>query len=105
MARTAATSTSDEYRLSERVLITRGDLFRASGGPYWKSADGERISLQSSGPFKFVRHCKRGRLEWIEALDRHGSFCVLHLAGRRRRIDASLVPRPYTVKKRLTKKR
>lgn len=91
------TVNSDSYRVSERVVLSPGDLFRASGGPYWKGSGGTSISLKSYGPYKFLQHCKRGAVEWIEARDKEGAFCVLHVAGRRKRIDGSLVPRPYKI--------
>lgn len=98
---------TDSYRVSERVLITRGDRFRATGGPYWKSSDGTKVSLRSKGPYTFHSHVKRGAVEWIECLDKEGSFAVLHIAGRRKRIDGSLVARPYTIvgKKRTVDKK
>jgi hypothetical protein len=88
---------TDSYRVSERVLIQRGDKFRATGGPYWKGSDGTKVSLTARGPYTFHSHVKRGAVEWIEALDRDGAFAVLHVAGRRKRIDGSLVARPYKV--------
>lgn len=88
---------TDSYRVSERVLLSRGDKFRATGGPYWKGSDGTKVSLRSRGPYTFHSHVKRGAVEWIECLDKDGSFAVLHIAGKRRRIDGSLVPRPYTI--------
>jgi hypothetical protein len=83
--------------VSERVLIQRGDKFRAVGGPYWKGSDGTKVSLTARGPYTFHAHVKRGAVEWIECLDRDGAFAVLHVAGRRKRIDGSLVARPYKV--------
>lgn len=88
---------SDSYRLSERVLIEKGTRFKASGGPYWKTSDGQKVPLNSRGPYTFLAHAKRGAVEWIECLDRDGCFAVLHLAGRRRRIDNMLVARPYKI--------
>lgn len=98
---------SDSYRVSERVLLTEGDVFRASGGPYWKTASGEKVSLKARGPYRFVAHTKRGVCECIEALDKDGQHCVLHVAGRRRRIDGCLVARPYVItgKKRVQSQR
>lgn len=89
--------TSEEYRVSERVKLSPGDVFRATGGPYWKGSDGAEISLKAAGPYRFVQHCKRGAVEWIEAKDKAGNHCVLHVAGKRKRIDGCLVPRPYRV--------
>ena len=87
----------DTYRVSARVLITRGDRFTATGGPYWKSSDGSKLPLKSYGPYTFHSHVKRGAVEWIECLDKDNCFAVLHIAGKRKRIDGSLVPRPYKV--------
>lgn len=88
---------SDEYRVSQRVVLSPGDVFRATGGPYWKCATGEKVSLKARGPYRFVAHTQRGSCECIEALDKNGQHCVLHVAGRRRRIDGCLVPRPYRI--------
>jgi hypothetical protein len=88
---------TDSYRVSERVLISRGDRFTATGGPYWKSSDGSKLPLKSYGPYTFHAHVKRGAVEWIECLDKDGAFAVLHVAGRRKRIDGSLVARPYKI--------
>lgn len=97
MSRKASVEYFDEYRVSQRVVLRPGDLFRAKGGPYWKSATGEKLSLTPKGPFKFIRLCRRGETEWIESLDKSGAFCPLHLSGRRKRIDSRLVTRPYVV--------
>jgi len=91
------TVTSDSYRLSERVLISKGDRFKATGGPYWKSKDGTQVSLTSRGPYTFHAHVTRGAIEWIECLDKDNCFAVLHIAGRRKKIDGSMVTRPYKI--------
>jgi hypothetical protein len=96
---------ADEFRVSQRVTLKPGDLFRVKGGPYWKSATGEKLSLASKGPFRFVRHCRRGSTEWIESLDKFGAFAPLHIAGSRRRIDSRLVARPYVVVGKKRKKK
>lgn len=97
---------SEEFQVSARVTLRVGDKFRAKGGPYWLTKDKVRVSLSSRGPYTFHRHCRRGAYEWIEALDKDGAFAPLHIAGKRRRVDQRIVPRPYTVtgKKRPTAK-
>jgi hypothetical protein len=87
----------DEHRVSERVVLRAGDVFRAKGGPYWRSDSGVNHSLSPKGPFKFLRACRRGAVEWIEAMDRANAFVALHLSGRRKRIDKRLVTRPYVI--------
>jgi hypothetical protein len=98
------TISTDEYRVSARVVLRPGDRFRAGAGPYWRGGDGEHIPIRARGPFVFVRHQARGAVEWIEAIDADGAACALHVAGRRRRIDVSLVPRPYKIKGKLREK-
>jgi hypothetical protein len=39
----------------------------------------------------------RGAIQWIECLDKDGAFAVLHIAGKRKKIDGSLVARPYKI--------
>jgi hypothetical protein len=87
----------DTYRVSPRVLIARGDRFTATGGPYWQSKDGTKVPLKSYGPYTFHSHVKSGAVEWIECLDKDGCFAVLHIAGRRKRLDKSHVARPYKI--------
>lgn len=88
--------TSETYRVSERVLLERGDRFRASGGPYWRGPDGEKIAVKARGPYTFHSHSKRGSCEWINCTDKEGQYAVLHIAGRRKS-PAGLVPRPYKI--------
>lgn len=91
------TNRFDTYQVSPRVVLRPGDSFRASGGPYWRSRDGQKISLRSSGPYKFHALCRRGKLVWIECVDKGGSFAVLHVEGSRKKIDGAIVCRPYRV--------
>lgn len=92
------THVTEEYRVSERVVLRPGVKFRAGGGPYYRLSNGERVSLAARGPFTFVRCHRRGRYVWIEATDRDGQFAPLHVAGRRRRVTSALIPRPYVIK-------
>lgn len=91
------TEYSASYRVSPRVVLTPGTRFRAKGGPLIRLSTGERIALSARGPFHFVRHCKRGTCEWIEAFDRDGNYAPLHVAGRRRKVTSAMVLRPYRV--------
>lgn len=90
----------DEWRVSQRVTLRRGDRFRVSGGPYWRLPDGTKIPLSARGVVTFHAACRRGKCVWIEGTTSEGSV-VLHIEGRRRRVDPSLVARPYVIKSRL----
>lgn len=41
------------FRLSEKVLLEKGDKIRISGGPYYLTNDGTKISLGEKGIGKF----------------------------------------------------
>ena len=86
-----------EYRVSPRVVLRPGDTFRATQGPYWKTGEGERISMADRGLFKFVSLLRRGRCEFILGAGKAG-FAVLHVAGRRRsKLIPNMVCRPYRI--------
>lgn len=93
----------DEYRVSERVVLRHGDVFRAKDGPYYlaESANGGRrvrVSMAARGPFVFLRLATlRGR-SWIEAMSkREGGFCALAITKRRSVAPGIIVARPYRV--------
>lgn len=100
----------DEYRVSERVVLRKGDLFRASGGPYYIVHDetGKRVkaSMAAKGPFRFISYNERGRRKWITAYStKEGSFVALAVS-RWKTIDIpNFVNRPYKIigKKRAKK--
>jgi hypothetical protein len=102
----------DNYQVSERVVLVKGDVFRASGGPYYVMRDetGKKVksSMAAKGPFKFQRYCARGRKKWIEAISiKEGGFVVLPLTKWRTLDLPNFVNRPYKIlgKKRPPKKR
>jgi hypothetical protein len=94
----------DEWRVSPRVVLRRGDKFRVSGGPYWRTPDGAKVRMAARGVMKFVRAAVRGKVVMIEAHGEDG-FTVLHIEGRRRnRVDPALVCRPYRITGRVRSK-
>lgn len=93
------TTYSDEYQVSPRVILRPGDTFRISGGPYWRLSDGTKVPMAVRGLCRFIRAQRRGKLVLLEARSAEG-FTVLHVEGKRRRIDGALVPRPYKVRGR-----
>lgn len=89
---------SYEYRVSERKTLRRGDVFRANGGPYYVTANGDTIRMGARGPLIFIRYAKRGEQEWIEAHStREGTMVVLALTERPSIMPGSLITRPYTI--------
>lgn len=101
----------DEYQVSERVVLRKGDLFRAKGGPYYILRDdtGKRVksSMAAKGPFKFISYCERGRRKWIVAYSaKEGGYATLPLTRWKTMDLPNFVNRPYTIvgKKRPPKK-
>jgi hypothetical protein len=94
----------DSYRISERSCLRPGTRFRARGGPVYRLDDGTEVSLAARGPFTFRHHCKKGRVEWIEAVDGGGANAILHIKGKRKTVDTAIVPRPYSLKGTIRKK-
>ena len=92
-----------EYRVSARVVLHKGTIFNATGGPYFESTEGGRtvkVSMADKGPFIFQKYCEQGADKWIEALQHAtGTCCVLYV-GRKRRSDMvhRMVRRPYKIK-------
>jgi hypothetical protein len=91
-----------EYRVSARVVITAGDTFRASGGPYFATRDdaGKKIksSMAAKGPFRFISYNERGRKKWIVAWSKkEGGFAVLPLTRWKTCDLPGFVNRPYKI--------
>ena len=100
----------NEYRVSERVKLAPGDLFRATGGPYYVLRDetGKRIksSMAAKGPFRFHSYNERGRKKWIVAFSKkEGGYVALPLT-RWKTVDLdNFVNRPYKVTSKMRAKR
>lgn len=91
-----------EHRVSDRIVIRPGDLFRATGGPYYLTRDDDgnrvRIPMAARGPFRFMRLATYRRKRWIEAYStRDGGAVVLALTARRSVMPGVVVARPYRV--------
>ena len=96
-------SVETSYRVSERVVLTPGDQFRVTAGPYYRSADGTKTPMAARGTMVFVACHRRGQRVVIEARDGSGTV-MLHVAGRRRSPVPGLVARPYRITRKMRKK-
>lgn len=95
-----------EYQISPRVTLRPGDRFRVGGGPYYRTATGERIPLAVRGVVTFrrlLRTGRGGRRVLIEATAGEGTV-ILHVEGSRRSPVEGLVPRPYRIRGKLREK-
>lgn len=91
----------DEYRVSPRVTLRRGDQFRVSAGPYYRLSDGTKVRMAVSGVCTFERAVKRGARIYIEARHAVCGCVVLHVEGRRKNEQVpALVCRPYKIRGR-----
>lgn len=94
----------DEYQVSPRVVLRRGDKFTVSKGPYWRLAGGEKVPMSVRGVCTFVRAERIGKRVYVQAIAKDGAV-VLHVAGRRRnRLMPEMVCRPYTIKSKKRRK-
>lgn len=95
----------DEFRFGKRGILRPGDLFRASGGPFFRGAAerGRRLirSLARPGIYQFRSYIVSRRRGWINAfhLERH-SFETLYVTGLTFRSPtiAGVVNRPYRIR-------
>lgn len=101
---------SRSYRVSERVVLMPGDVFRAKGGPYYTSRNEQgkrvKINMAAKGPFVFYALFECGRKKWIYAFSQNEhSFTTLPLT-RWRTIDLpNFVNRPYKITGKVRQKR
>lgn len=94
-----------EYRLTERVFLTRGDKIRVSQGPYYVSRDTAghitRMKLAEGGVMTFIGYCELGNTRWIEAHGKSG-FAALRVSsddGGGSALMPGFVRRPYKITK------
>ena len=101
-----AAAIHDEYRCGETATLRKGDLFRASRGPYYVLANGKQEPMAETGLFKFLAYlpgdrcllavpansresplCRalRGAEEGLDENPGHGRAAVRNSAGARRR--------------------
>lgn len=99
-----------EYRVSERVKLEPGDMFRATGGPYYLMRDETgkktKLSMAAKGPYRFHSYNERGRKKWIMAFStKEGGYVVLPLT-RWKTVDLEhFVNRPYKITSKMRPKR
>lgn len=90
--------TMEEYRVSPRVVLRPGDRFRVSGGPYWRTAGGEKIPLAVRGVCRLMSVCRARQRTYLIVQASDGVAC-LHVEGRRRnKFLPGLVCRPYKIR-------
>ena len=91
----------DELHVSPRVTLRAGDVFRATGGPYYRhrneAGQWVKTAMHERGPFVFHRLAQLGRRAWIEAFACKTRQCVVLPITARRATVPGLVPRPYRV--------
>lgn len=93
-----------EYTVSPRVTLRPGDQFRVGCGPYYRTADGERLPMAVRGVVTFRRVMRRGRLVLVEAQAGEGTV-ILHIEGRRRSPVEGMVARPYKIRGKVRTKK
>lgn len=94
-----------EYRLSERVVLIRGDKIRVSSGPYYDMPETAghvtRMKMGERGVMTFLACCELGNTRWIEAYGKSG-FAALRISSDDRggwALMPGFVRRPYKITK------
>jgi hypothetical protein len=94
-----------EYRLSERVVLNRGDKIRVSAGPYFDMPDTAghvtRMKMAERGVMTFLAYCELGNTRWIEAYGKSG-FAALRISsddGGGAMLMPGFTRRPYKITK------
>lgn len=88
---------TEEFLVNGKTL-QRGDVFRAKGGPYFRSSSGSRTKMAERGPFKFLAYCEQGDQRWLEAVSSGGGFTILSLTERKNAMmPDGYVARPYRI--------
>lgn len=94
-----------EYRLSERVILKRGDKIRVSAGPYFETKDTAgnviRMKMAERGAMTFTAYCELGNTRWIEAYGKSG-FAALRISsddGGGSKLMPGFVACPYKIAK------
>jgi hypothetical protein len=92
----------DEFRYGPRSVLTPGDQFRATGGPVYVTASGEKIPVGDHGLFVFRRYCVQGTAKWLEAYRADGGMAILWVGkpGRSPTVP-NLHRRPYRISRKV----
>ena len=73
----------DGWRLSPRVVLRPGDLFRASGGPVWVGSRGEAVAMGERGVFRLSVVVVQGVKAWLVGSPIGGGGLVWVYVGKR----------------------
>ena len=84
------------------VVLRRGDVFRARGGPVFVCEDSTEVDMGSAGEYRFLRACRQGADVWLEGVPLGGGAVEHVYVGRRKwsRAVPGLHHRPHRVSKR-----
>lgn len=54
------------FRLSHKVVLEKGDKIRVSGGPYYPSKSGKKISMGEHGVGEFISADEKGSVIYVK---------------------------------------
>lgn len=97
----------EEYKVTERLTLKRGDFFKVGGGPWYTSSKtGKRSSMGVRGIVQFMYYVEGDKGNYIEAFSaREGSFVVLSLTKTKSVVPGFVVSDPYFVRGGVSAKR
>jgi hypothetical protein len=83
--------------LGPKTTLRRGDLFRASGGPYYVTRGGETIYMGDRGIYRFVGVVVQGVRRWIQGQTNDGAMRLVYIGPRRRSTRTGVVYVPHKI--------
>lgn len=85
MSKRAKFAPADGWQVSARVRLRPGDLFRASGGPYWVGRSGQRVAMGERGVFRLAAVMVQGVKVYLVGAPIDGGGLVWVYVGKRSR--------------------
>ena len=88
------------YRFGPKSVLTEGTKFRVSGGPYYTTNDGERLSMAERGVLTFSRYEPKQNI--IHAMTKKGFNAVLYVGPEKPSGSVEgMTDRPYSIRNRV----
>lgn len=88
------------WRLSPRVELRPGDRFKASGGPYYRTATGRRVSMGERGVFVLLTVIVQRSAVFLQGAKPDGSVALVYVGpSRSSRVVPGLRRVPHRVRR------
>lgn len=86
--------------LGPRTVLRRGDLFRASGGPYFVTRSGDTVYMGDRGVYRFVGVVVQGVRRWLQGETADGATRLVYIGPRRRSTRTGVIYVPHKISRK-----